>query len=308
MKKSHLLINEPPLQVLPSLAQAIGLNEAIITQQLHYWLENKAVAGEVDENGVKWIYNTYEEWRENFPFWSVPTIKRAFLRLEEIGIVVSEQLKAKKRDMRKYYRIDYDKLCTLHEIKLIQSDDGKLTPSNRSHLSDVKDELTETTAETTKDYLGANAPKERTPQEDGGKAAPPVTWGIDWQIAAGVEEVQLPTEAELQEAKVANAVEMFPQEHKDFVRAFVLATGIFPLKQDVAGWCSAFRDQKARTGLSPENVTRACAKMFAEGLTIKDPFSVVGTAGSLRASEAQKPPQVIPTPIPTDDWRRHIRL
>lgn len=307
MKRSHLLINEPPLQVLPSLAVAIGLNEAIITQQLHYWLENKAVKGEVDQNGIKWIYNTYEEWQENFPFWSIPTIKRAFLRLEEIGIVIAEQLNAKKRDMRKYYRIDYDMLCTLHEIKLIQSDESKLTPSSGSKLDDVKDELTETTAKTTKDYLGADAPKERTPEE-GAKPAPPASWGVGWQIAAGVEEVQLPTEAELQAAKVANAVEMFPQEHKELVRAFVLATGIFPLTQDIAGWCSAFRDQKARTGLSPENVTRACAKMFAEGLTIKNPFSVVGTAGSLRASEAQKPSQAIPAPIPADDWRKQIIL
>jgi hypothetical protein len=35
---SRLLIHEPALQVLPSLAVAIGLNEAIFLQQLHYWL------------------------------------------------------------------------------------------------------------------------------------------------------------------------------------------------------------------------------------------------------------------------------
>ncbi|MBI5954401.1 MAG: hypothetical protein HY865_22315 [Chloroflexi bacterium] len=307
MKKSHLLINEPPLQVLPSLAVAIGLNEAIITQQLHYWLENKAVKGEVDENGNKWIFNTYEEWQENFPFWSIPTIKRAFLRLEDIGIVIAAQLNAKKRDMRKYYRIDYDKLCTLHEIKLIQSDESKLTPSSGSNLDDVKEE-SETTSETTKDYLGAPAPKERTPKGNGASATPPPAWGVEWQLAADVETVTLPTEEEQQNAKIANAVEMFPQEHKELVRAFVAATGIFPLKQDIAGWCSAFRDQKARTGLAPENIARACAKMFAEGLTIKDPFSVVGVAGSLRAADAQKPPRIVPKTIPVDDWRKQIRL
>ena len=34
---SKLLINEHPLQVLPSLATKIGLNEAIVLQQIHYW-------------------------------------------------------------------------------------------------------------------------------------------------------------------------------------------------------------------------------------------------------------------------------
>ena len=35
---SNLLTQEPPLQVLPSLAVAIGLNEAIVLQQVHYLL------------------------------------------------------------------------------------------------------------------------------------------------------------------------------------------------------------------------------------------------------------------------------
>ena len=35
---SRLLINENPLQVLPTLAVKIGLNEAMILQQMHYWL------------------------------------------------------------------------------------------------------------------------------------------------------------------------------------------------------------------------------------------------------------------------------
>ena len=96
---SKLLIPEQPLQILPQLACAIGLNEAIIVQQLHYWsLKSK--------DG--WVYNTYEQWHEQFPFWSVITIKRTFLKLEQDGIVISRQGKSTNR--KKYYRIDYEKL------------------------------------------------------------------------------------------------------------------------------------------------------------------------------------------------------
>ncbi len=35
---AKLLLNEQPLVVLPELACKIGLNEAIILQQLNYWL------------------------------------------------------------------------------------------------------------------------------------------------------------------------------------------------------------------------------------------------------------------------------
>lgn len=131
MNKSHLLINEPPLLVSPTLAQVIGLNEAIILQQIHYWLNNPKAEGRIDEDGNKWIYNTYEQWHEdNFPFWSADKIQRIFLKLEELGVIISAQLDAKKRDMTKFYRIDYDKLCAM--------DDSFLRPSNTAKVNDVK--------------------------------------------------------------------------------------------------------------------------------------------------------------------------
>lgn len=37
---SNLLLNERPLVVLPSLAKELGsLDEAVILQQIHYWLQ-----------------------------------------------------------------------------------------------------------------------------------------------------------------------------------------------------------------------------------------------------------------------------
>ena len=75
----RLLIAEPPLQVLPSLAVAFGLNEAIFLQQLHYLLLHKGHW----RDGRKWYYNTYPEWQTVFPFWSEPTLRRIIKRLEQ---------------------------------------------------------------------------------------------------------------------------------------------------------------------------------------------------------------------------------
>ena len=77
---SKLLIPDRPLQVLPSLAVLIGLNEAIVLQQIHYWLSNELNNKIID--GKKWVYNTYEEWGRQFPFWSCRTIQRTMLSLE----------------------------------------------------------------------------------------------------------------------------------------------------------------------------------------------------------------------------------
>ena len=125
--KSHLLINEQALQVLPSLAVAIGLNEAIALQQIHYWLNNAKNAGRIDKDGNKWVYNTYSQWKEdNFPFWSEDKIQRIFLSLEKQEVLISRQLDAKMRDMTKFYRIDYDKLCALDGLKSASSMTAKL--------------------------------------------------------------------------------------------------------------------------------------------------------------------------------------
>jgi hypothetical protein len=122
-KGTSLLINEPPLQVLPSLAKLIGLNEALALQQLHWLLENPKVEG-VTHDGYKWIYNSYEEWQErNFPFWSTKTIQRVFASLESMGLVISRQADA--YDRTKQYRIDYDHLDNLSSSNRSTCPDGR---------------------------------------------------------------------------------------------------------------------------------------------------------------------------------------
>ena len=103
---SNLLINEHPLMVLPSLATKIGLNEAIIIQQVHYWLN---ISTKVHE-GRKWTYNTYQEWQKQFPFWSERTIRRAIKNLEENGYLLVGNFNKLSFDKTKWYTIDYVKL------------------------------------------------------------------------------------------------------------------------------------------------------------------------------------------------------
>lgn len=147
---SKLLINEPPLQVLPSLAEAIGLNEAIVIQQLHYWLENPKVGFE--KNGFKWVSNTYDEWQKNFPFWSTSTIKRIFTELEDRKFVVSGKFEVSDWSQRKAYRVNYE---LLDEVNLTQSNGSKLSTLNRN---------TETTTE--KDMIDAILENEKKSQPE----------------------------------------------------------------------------------------------------------------------------------------------
>lgn len=104
----NLLIQESPLQVLPSLAIQVGLNEAMVLQQLHF----RSLISNNVRDGFKWVYKTYDEWKnEEFPFWSVDTINRAIRRLEVKGfIIATSSYNRMKMDKTKWYRIDYQKL------------------------------------------------------------------------------------------------------------------------------------------------------------------------------------------------------
>lgn len=103
---SNLLLNDKPLIILPSLAEKTGLNESIVLQQLHYWLQES----KNNRDGFKWVYNTYSDWKKQFPFWSDKTIRRIITKLENEGLIISGNYNKLGIDKTKWYRIDYEKL------------------------------------------------------------------------------------------------------------------------------------------------------------------------------------------------------
>lgn len=100
---SKLLIDDYPIQVLPKLATEIGLNEAIILQQIHYWLNQSSH----NHDGKKWIYNTYDDWNKQFPFWSVMTIRRAINSLEKQNLILIANYNKAGFDKTRWYSINY---------------------------------------------------------------------------------------------------------------------------------------------------------------------------------------------------------
>jgi len=98
-----LLIAEQPLQLQPKLAVKVGLNEAILVQQIHYWLQRSKHT----HDGQKWIYNTHESWLEQFPFWSKATLKRVITSLKSQGLINTGNYNRMKMDRTVWYTINY---------------------------------------------------------------------------------------------------------------------------------------------------------------------------------------------------------
>jgi len=169
---TRLLINESPLMVLPTLAKHIGLNEAIILQQIHYWLDSR-INNNIHRN-VRWVYNSYNKWLEQFPFWSEKTIKRTILNLEQNGLIISDNFNSDKFNKTKWYTINYAKLIEIEQIcfssKFLKpeenNDKDKMSHSKRQNvlfenLTTLSDEDKVTPSIVQNDsIIGLNCPKD----------------------------------------------------------------------------------------------------------------------------------------------------
>jgi uncharacterized phage protein (TIGR02220 family) len=172
-----LLINESPLQIIPSLALAVGLNEAIVLQQIHF----RSLLSLHIREGEKWVFKTYDEWkRDEFPFWSVDTIKRTILRLERRGYLVStSEYNRMRMDKTKWYRIDY---LALHALTMQNApslnaesveEEGRIEQTTHSNLplaitkevKSIKKKPVENTLDVVSviDYLNDKAKKQFNP-------------------------------------------------------------------------------------------------------------------------------------------------
>ena len=109
---NNLLISEPPLQVLPTLAVKIGLNGALFLQQLHYWILR---SNNVKENTV-WVYKSLDEWiEEDFPFMSRSTLKRTISDLKKADLIITKTFNKMKIDKTNWYTINYKKLESMSQ-------------------------------------------------------------------------------------------------------------------------------------------------------------------------------------------------
>ena len=137
VKMNNLLINEYPLMVLPGLAKKIGLNEAIILQQVHYWLKTSAK----QRDGKTWTYNTYQDWQKQFPFWSERTIRRTIKNLEDEGYLISGNYNKLAYDKTKWYTIDYEKLNAETVTNTDLSSCGQIDQTVRTNCPDDADKV-----------------------------------------------------------------------------------------------------------------------------------------------------------------------
>ncbi|MBM0759278.1 conserved phage C-terminal domain-containing protein [Staphylococcus epidermidis] len=162
---NNLLIDDYPILVLPKLATEIGLNEAIVLQQMHYWLKKS----NHNYDGRRWIYNSFPEWQKHFPFWSVMTIKRAVYSLEKQNLLYVGNYNKAKFDKTKWYSINYEKLEGMKRPSY-QNDTTSVSKRNdgvyQNDMTNTRDYTEITTETTNNNILSGNPTVSRIPYKE----------------------------------------------------------------------------------------------------------------------------------------------
>lgn len=127
------LIDEPPLTVSPSLARVLGLNCAMLVQQLHYWLEHKRRDPHAYQepphffDGRLWIFWTQAEMLDRVPLGSTTDpIKLAVSKLKRQGILLAASNPVDKWDKRGFYSLDYERLQAVFDENYSQESSKSL--------------------------------------------------------------------------------------------------------------------------------------------------------------------------------------
>ncbi|MEY8295013.1 conserved phage C-terminal domain-containing protein [Limosilactobacillus caviae] len=153
---SKLLLDERPLQVQASLAGVLkSLDEAVILQQLHYWLQRSNTV----RDNHKWVYNSMADWNKQFPWLSRKALSNHFKKLEKRGLIITGNYNKLSFDKTKWYRIDYDAFSHLEQRlgrnyptngKNVPNGDGKNYPIGEEESTQpIPLDYQETTQKTT---------------------------------------------------------------------------------------------------------------------------------------------------------------
>lgn len=87
----------------PEIAKQVGINAAVIYQNILWWAERNAANNKHNYEGLWWTYNSIAAFGELFPYLTSKQIRTALDRLEEQKLIVSGSFNKSAYDRTKWY-------------------------------------------------------------------------------------------------------------------------------------------------------------------------------------------------------------
>ena len=87
----------------PQIAKQVGVNAAVIYQNIIWWCAKNAANRKHEHDGRFWTYNSVKAWNELFPYMTAKQIRSALDRLECDGFILSGNFNTSAYDRTKWY-------------------------------------------------------------------------------------------------------------------------------------------------------------------------------------------------------------
>ncbi len=101
-----------------SLAKKYRLAEAIILQNLWFWVKKNSESNRNYYNGAFWTYNSIKNYHEIFPYLTDRKISNALKKLEEQGIIQTGNYNKSSYDRTKWYALTEKGLSIMQKCEM----------------------------------------------------------------------------------------------------------------------------------------------------------------------------------------------
>lgn len=112
------------------IAVKYGVPEAILIENFRFWIAKNKANGRHFHEGRYWTYNSSKAMTELFPYWSQDQIKRTLKRLEDAGVLLSDNFNSNPYDRTKWYSLS-------DAIDCAKSPNGKDESAQSTNKTDI---------------------------------------------------------------------------------------------------------------------------------------------------------------------------
>jgi hypothetical protein len=222
---SKLITPEKPLLIPPLVAAEIGLEAAIILQQIHYFSQNSK---HILDDGKRWFYLTLEGWAEKLPFLKMSAIRRAIDKLRQLSLINVYRHSQHTWYQANWYTIHlenvkalWDRICQNQQIDMSNSDTSTCSePANHIKEFSPKDFSTQQHAAADQDFVELDCSE---------------------RLAKTALTTEQSTDTCFVEEQTHNCSSTNPETHEDFSSAAADEPVEKPSQQEVQEICNQLR-------------------------------------------------------------------
>ena len=106
------------------IAKMLDVNQAIIIENMSYWLKKNIANNKHIYDGNVWTYNTVNALCEIFPYWTKNQIRRFLEKMEYNNIIKVGNYNKANYDRTKWYAIVDKTICQIYQIELANLPNG----------------------------------------------------------------------------------------------------------------------------------------------------------------------------------------